>query len=228
MVIGIVAEGPTDIIVLEALLDSLIPGNHRFIELQPLNPPERINGWKGVRDWCYNRDIEEFMSEANGDPIDLLVIQIDADIAEENDLQDGIETPVQNVSRPCPPISVTARQLEQVVLGWMKRDRLPDNVILAIPSQDMENWTFAALFPEDDLCGKLDYECIRKGNNRPVYKLTTKAYGKHLKSRGSEIKKNKRAYQKLAPKIVENWKQVRDICSQAEKFNTDIRSFIPQ
>ncbi|GBC63675.1 hypothetical protein DENIS_4673 [Desulfonema ishimotonii] len=230
MIIGTIVEGTTDRIVLKSVLNALIPGNHRFLALQPVSPPERSNGWKGVRSWCRQiaeeSSLEEILSGETGDPIDLLVIHVDADIADKRGLQDGNEKKTPEVMRPCPPISATIRQIEHVIRKWLNRDELPEKVVLAIPSQDTENWTFAALFPEDPICIRDDYECIKNGHHRPVHKLSLRKYGKYFKRKGNEIKKSKRAYDKLAPVIAENWETVCNICSLAQQFTQDIELLV--
>ena len=53
MIIGTVVEGPTDRLVLQAVLSKLIPGQHRYLPLQPTPTlGEMGSGWKGVRRWC--------------------------------------------------------------------------------------------------------------------------------------------------------------------------------
>ncbi len=57
MNIGTVVEGPTDRLVPEAVIASLIPGKHRYFRLQPQTAQsglfsEKGTGWKGVRCWC--------------------------------------------------------------------------------------------------------------------------------------------------------------------------------
>ena len=53
-VIGIVSEGPTDYLVLKAVIDKITGESNRYLSLQP----ERDmlgrfgNGWKGVWKWC--------------------------------------------------------------------------------------------------------------------------------------------------------------------------------
>ncbi len=106
-------------------------------------------------------------------------------------------------------------------------------MIFAIPAQDTENWTFAALFPNDKLCAQDDYECIKKGKQwreHPGYCLTLKKYGKYLerkrrkdRNQGYKIKKPIRVYRKLAPEIADSWDTVRNICSQAEQFTRAVK-----
>ena len=97
MIIGTVVEGPTDRLVLQAVLDQLIPGQHRYLPLQPTPTlGETGSGWKGVRRWCretWQREgvtLNAILSGATGPALDLLVIHVDASIAIEADLQEEI------------------------------------------------------------------------------------------------------------------------------------------
>ncbi|RLC15147.1 MAG: hypothetical protein DRI57_13345 [Deltaproteobacteria bacterium] len=237
MIIATVVEGKTDHIVLVEILKKLLPaGKHRY--LAPLQPTKEFHkrgkGWKGVRNWCKETwqeedcSLKDILSDATGPAIDMLVIHVDADIAAEHDLQEGTDALYDPIEQPCPPIQATIRQLRRVIMGkgWLNSSALPRQIILAIPAQDTENWTFAALFPENKLCAQNDYECIRKTHKKPGYKLSTNDYGKFFKRKGREIKKPERVYNKLAPQIAEKWDKVCAICSQAQQFTQDVRSLI--
>lgn len=229
MNIGTVVEGPTDRLLLEAVLDEICPGDHRYFPIQPTETfGETGTGWKGVRRWCRETwqrkgsNLDRILSGDTGPPLDLLVIHVDADIATEHDLQEDEANPIPDVAKPCPPIGTTASQLQRVVGRWLKREDFPQQVVLAIPAQDTENWTFAALFPDDKLCAQSDYECIRTGRDHPGYRLTLKKYGKLLQRTGGRIKKSKRNYRQLAPQVAAAWDKACDICSQAQQFAAEI------
>jgi hypothetical protein len=233
MNIGTVVEGPTDRLVLEAVLNEICPGEHRFFPLQPtMTFGETGTGWKGVRRWCretWQREgasLEKILSGDTGSPLDLLVIQVDADIAAEPDLQEGEETPIQNVQQPCPPAAATANQLARIIVRWLQVEDFPPKVILAIPAQDTENWTFAALFPDDELCARDDYECIMRGRHRPNYCLTLRKYGRLLRRSGGTIKKPVSGYRKVAPQVAIGWNTVCRICHQAQQFTLDLQNFL--
>jgi len=233
MNIGTVVEGPTDRRVLETVLNRLLPGEHRYFPLQPTPTFGQTGaGWKGVRSWCRQTwqrpgsSLDTILSSVAGPPLDLLVVHVDADIAFEHDLQDD-DAPVSDVPQPCPPASATAGRLRLVVARWLWCDPLPPPVILVIPAQDTESWTFAALFPDDDLCARGDYECLRSGRDRPAYRLTLVRYGKLLRRRNGEIKKPERAYDYAAPRIAAAWETVRRICPQADQFTQDVLARVP-
>jgi len=229
MNIGTVVEGPTDRLVLQAVIERLCPGDHRYFPLQPpTTMGETGTGWKGVRRWCHETwqrkgaSLDKMLSSGTGPALDILVIHVDADIATEPDLQEGTDEPVLNVQQPCPPAEATANQLRRVVLRWLQRDGFPPQVLVAIPAQDTENWTFAALFPGDELCARKDYECARQGRDHPGYRLTLKKYGKLLARSGGQIKKPVANYRGIAPRVAGTWDTVRRICSQADRFSHDV------
>src|SRR5689334_15359879 len=111
MNIATVVEGPTDHLVIMAILDELFPGEHLYLPLQPSNPPDETGtGWKGVRRWClqtWQRDgssLDKLISGDVGAPLDLLIIQVDAEIVRNGDLQEGRADPVEIGEPLCPPI----------------------------------------------------------------------------------------------------------------------------
>lgn len=232
MNIGTVVEGPTDRLVIKSIINSICPGEHRFFDLQPQGAGDTFNemgtGWKGVQHWCketwkiHGSSLEMILNEGSEAPLDLLIIHLDADIVLENDLQAGMGDPIEGIPLPCPPASQNAQAIRPVVIRWLNLDTLPNRVILAIPSQDTENWTFAALHPTDGLCQNVDYECIQEGrtrNNHPAYRLTLEEYGKHLKRDGSRIKKPVNLYRPIADQVGINWETVCRICTQASAFH---------
>jgi hypothetical protein len=188
---------------------------------------ETGTGWKGVQRWCKETwkvngsSLEIIFDEGSETHLDLLIIHLDGDIIFENDLQDGLENPVEGIPFPCPPASQNVQAIQLIVINWLNLNALPERVILAIPSQDTENWTFAASYPADELCQNASYECIQPGtarNNHPAYRLTLREYGKYLKRDGSEIKKPVNRYRQIANQGGINRETVCQICTQASLF----------
>ena len=159
MNIGTVVEGPTDRLVIKSIINKICPGEHRFFDLQPQDLGATFNeteaGWHGVRRWCQeihqvnNLSLETFMNEGCAAPLDLLIIHLDADIVTKRDLLDGVTDPIDGLPFPCPPVSQNILAIQHIVFNWLNLDAMPNRVIMAIPSQDIENWTFAALYPGD-------------------------------------------------------------------------------
>jgi hypothetical protein len=231
MNIGTVTEGPTDQLVIQAIIDKVCPGEHRYFFLQPpITLGETGAGWKGVKTFCQfiiNRtasNLERFISSDSGAPLDLLVFHLDADVAAEVDLQADIPNPVANVRQACPPASDTADKLRAVLCRWLQQEILLPQTLVMIPAQDTETWVFAALFPQDALCQRPDYECLTNGRDHPGYRLTLKKYGKLLARKKGRPDKSVRTYEDmLAPAVAKDWETVCQLCPQARAFNDDLK-----
>lgn len=239
MNIATVVEGPSDHEVIQTIINYLLPGRHHYFPLQPTGTMnekgeliygETGAGWKGVRRWCQETwqrpasSIEAILESVSNAPLDLLILQVDADIVENGDLQEESNTPIVPVDLPCPPIQGTVENLRQVLLNWLSRQALPPQVILMIPARDTESWTFAALYPNDRLCLQPDYECLKPHQlqEHPGYLLTQARYGKRLKYKDGAVKKSRSAYAQLLPSLSNEWDNVCRICSQAQNFSQEV------
>lgn len=234
MNIGTVVEGPTDRLILKTMVTAIIPGRHRFFPLQPMETFGKTGtGWKGVRRWCQDlrrrggAGIESILSDKTGPPLDLLVIQVDADVADEPDLVQDSPTSAE-ISKPCPPVADTVEGLRAVIQQWINRRCLPTGVILAIPAQDIEHWIFAALFPEDPCCQREDYECPKPIRQSPAYLLSLESYGKLTRRKGNTIKKPQRRYHSCIDTITRNINMIEQICTQGHRFRQDLRDHLGQ
>ncbi len=104
MTIGIVAEGPTDSLLIELLINRLLQTEHRYVELQPKQSKTGDfgvygGGWRGVRAWCQMLARDSQKLKAHFLQLDLLIIYIDADVARENEI---------NCAKPCLPFKTHA------------------------------------------------------------------------------------------------------------------------
>jgi hypothetical protein len=89
LTIGLVAEGPTDTMLLKALIDMLLLGRHRYVEIQPKPSKtgafgEYGGGWHGVRAWCQTLAKDSRKRKAHLQPLDMLIIHVDADVARDD------------------------------------------------------------------------------------------------------------------------------------------------
>ena len=114
--VALVAEGPTDAIVIEAALKGLLPRPFVLTQLQPEpTRPKLGTGWGGVLRWCLEFAMRGH-ARVEDDPtlpgFDLFVIHVDADVAEDTyaDVSDELVEvakqrgwPVLPRSVPCPP-----------------------------------------------------------------------------------------------------------------------------
>lgn len=105
--VGIVAEGPSDWLVLEEVMKTV----HAEIEFVHLQPNQTLysslgQGWRGVRAWCVKNGprLELIMNGDTASPLHILVIHADCSMADK-----------AKVDRPCPPASDTAVALGIVI-----------------------------------------------------------------------------------------------------------------
>ena len=81
-VIGIVSEGPTDYLVLKAVIDKITGEENRYLALQPESDMlgRYGNGWKGVWRWCKETESVGMLMREIQPNIDAIVIQMDGDV----------------------------------------------------------------------------------------------------------------------------------------------------
>ena len=167
--IAVAVEGPTDSIVLEAIVCSLLAGAD--FEFQTLQPGDSAtfrphgSGWGGVYRWS-RKVVEEGGGSLSGSSAlsqcDLLIIHLDADVAGETYTSAKIKSPPQDdlpCEKPCPPPCHTTDALRTVLLGWLGEQTCPPRTILCTPSKTTDAWVLTAIFPDNDTFQKEDWEC---------------------------------------------------------------------
>ena len=93
---------------------------------------------------------------------DLLIIQVDADVAGTNYCSGSIRDAPRNdlpCEKPCPPPNRTTDALRPVVLNWLGEFKCPPKVVLCTPSKNIEAWVVAAVWPNNSLVQRNDWEC---------------------------------------------------------------------
>jgi len=221
--VALVAEGPTDFILIEAALKALLPAPFLATRLQPEpTRPKFGEGWGGVLRWCL-----DFASGGHAafedDPrlpgFDLFVIHLDVDVAEMTygdlgtemqSLAESRQLPRLPCHSPCPPATDSATPLRTHILAWAGINRLGSRTVLCLPSKATEAWLVAATVMDADpmLAG---LEC----NSRIGAQLLSLP-------RTRRIRKTQRQYHELAGDVTKHWDIVRRRCSLAEQFSTDI------
>jgi hypothetical protein len=220
MIAGVVTEGSRDFPIFEAVIKQLCP---TVQDVKLIHPPGDelsarrwgdggTTGWTGVRRWCrrWGPRLTRFMNY--GEPLDLLVIAVDATIAHNEAI---------NLERPCPPASDTTDALRDLVVQWMGCQP-PPNVIIVVPSKTPDAWVCAALMGGDNLL-----EC----EPEPLEKLVSvqdlyPPFGFRLKRRpdGRAKKPTSKQYRiHLAPRVAAHFDQVRGICGEAERFAREVQ-----
>lgn len=205
-VAALVCEGQTDVPVLRRMIQTLWPSIREVLTLQPqLDEMDRAKGpagWTQVQTWCEQNAsmLDDVLDPEIGDPIDLLVVAVDIDIA----IAAGIADPPQEIGVYESP------RLRDVVDGWLRsgnRKKLPAAVIISTPVMAIEAWVIAALFPKE----------------RAPEQITDPAQwlvgaGKlRLSPRDGKPWKELYRYRQFAEQVAGKLSQVRRSCSEAER-----------
>lgn len=226
--VAIVCEGPSDRIIIEAILD------HYLDDYEPLaiQPPATAigghmgphgGGWRGVQVWC----AQEGHGIANLASVqaDVLIIQADADIATEPDI---------NCLGVCPPPSNTTDAVRQRVLAWLGVSALPTNVLLCVPAMATETWALVALFPRHEAIvacqphpqGAPCIEC-RVDIKKLLHKSGRRMRPKLVVRQNGRLKNQAQGYRAQQANISTGWPGVVEVCTEAERFETELTPLLP-
>ncbi len=227
--IALVAEGPTDGIVIEACLRSML--QTRAFVIHQIFPEGSAAfgplgaGWGGVYRWCH-----QSVSRGNGhlrddslvfQRFDLLILQLDADVAACNYQDDSITPTASDGAIPCeqhcPPPSATTDALRTVLLSWCGETAIPAKTVICMPSKSTEAWVVAALFPEDKAIAD-GIECYPAPENR---------LGQQKKQH--RIRKCQRDYRARATEIETAWPRLAtsDALAEAYRFQVEFLAAVP-
>jgi hypothetical protein len=220
--IALVAEGPTDYVVIQAALKSLLAKPFTMVRLQPEDPPGNMGtGWCGVLKWCQaaHQRHQLHHGSLDTDPtlvgFDLIIIHLDVDVASKQygDCGGALPAIAQHSNwgslpckQPCPPVSDTVDLLGVVIKSWLGQVTPGDRTLFCLPAQSSDTWLAAAV---------LDSSHPLLANAECEINLESRL--KQL-PQAQRIKKTKTDYQKHAPHITQKWLQVKQICTQAEVF----------
>ena len=226
--VALVAEGPTDAIVIEAALKALLASPFVLTQLQPEpTHPKLGTGWGGVLRWCLEFALRGH-SSLEDDPtlpdFDLFVLHVDADVTEYrySDVSPEIETiaiergwPALPCSSPCPPPEGSVDEMRSRLLIWSGLDTTGPRTVFCVPSKAPEAWLVGALFDQGHtLLNNL--ECNLRLESR-------------LKAlpRVERVRKKTREYRARSQEITQAWATVRQRCSQAERFSSEVLAAVP-
>lgn len=225
--ISFVAEGPTDLVLLQAAVRALLGG--RDFEPILLKPEvdeslraKSASGWGGVYFWC-RQIVEQASGPASTNPLfamgkAVVVIQVDADIARRS-YSDYEITDAPNDDMPCeqtcPPPSATTDALRAVLLGWLGESSVPSSAVLCIPSKSIETWLLVGLFPDNKQAVKDNVEC------RWGLEIQLRKYGM-IKGDQKLIDQ----YEDRAEDFQNAWAEIRSKCNEAERFSTEFLALL--
>ena len=223
MRIGLIAEGPTDTIIIEAALKAFLPTPFVLTQIQPEEDlsgdyGQLGGGWGGV--YRYFKMLNSMGNEPQNWPelFDMMIVHLDADVAEKSYDDYGITNDFQDLpcSKPCPPASDTTEALKQVANGWLEGP-LPSNWVYCIPSKYSETWMVAALNEKQSEHIECDSNLITQLGSKP-FKL--------VRYREGKLKKQSRKYREAASRITEKWHLVEQKCSLARVFREDVINIV--
>jgi hypothetical protein len=223
--IGLVAEGITDKLVIQAAITSLL-GDRPFI-LRLLQPEESLplgpaapsvsqgKGWGGVYLW--GRGIlDRNEGKLDGDILffehDVLILHLDADVAGKRYSDCEIEDPVNDLpcEEKCPPPSATTDRLRAVLLRWVGETAPPAQTVLCTPSKSLGAWVVGALFPDDKEMRRKGWECCPEPEKRLK-----------VQKKEKRIKKSEADYKTVLEHIAAEWPRLRADLSEARRFSDD-------
>ena len=228
--VAFVMEGPTDYVVLRAAVRALLAGRDFeptsiWPELDENLRPKTEGGWGGVYKWC-RQVLDQAGGASSENPVfamnDMIIIQVDADMARMKYQDYGIkDAPNDELLRgtcekKCPPPSATTDSVRKVVLGWLGEVTVPPHAVLCTPSKNLETWVLIGLFPDNAQAIKPNPEC------RWGFEVQLRKYGL-MKGKKKLID----AYEAMEKNLEVAWPEVRQKCSEAERFATDFLALVP-
>jgi len=222
--IAAAVEGPTDAIVLRAILKALLPDDTDFL-FQTLQPEGSAafgtmgTGWAGVYRWSRQAALEGGGSVSGSLALsqhDVLIVHVDADVAGQRYASGGIQDPPHQdlpCEEPCPPPDATTNALRTVVLGWLGERACPQGVVLWTPSKNTDAWVLAAMWPDNKQVQRQDWEC------RPNPEGQFAALPK-----GRRFEKRTHDYQRESSGITKAWPSISTRLTEAGRFEAEFRT----
>jgi hypothetical protein len=221
--VALIAEGPTDAIIIEAALKAVLDRPFILQTLQPEATPGPVGtGWCGVFKWC-RAFAERGAAGLEDDPtlpgFDLFVLHLDADVAEECYAQGGLA--VEEAARallplpctqPCPPPAAAADEVRKRLVEWLGLDQVGPRTVVCLPSKAIESWLAAGVLRDGHvLLNRL--EC----NLRLTEQLAVLPVNQR-------IRKGRPDYLRHESAITREWERIRQTCTQAERFHHEARA----
>ncbi len=227
--VALVAEGPTDLVVVEAILRSVL--EDREFVIKQLQPESSVafgplgGGWSGVYYWC-RQSAKRGGGRLGGDESwsighDLLILHCDADVAGQDYESAGIQPAACDEAlpceKPCPPAYATIAVLRNVVLSWGGETTIPPRIVLCIPSKATEAWVVTALCPTDQEVQKgTAFECHSNPENRLGQQPTAKRFRKRTAD-----------YRQRLHVLAKAWPKVASVLGEAKRFQSELIAALP-
>ena len=228
--IAAAVEGPTDAIVLEAILRALLPDAD--FEFQTLQPEGSVAfgspsfggtgaGWPGIYRWSRQAACEGEGSVSGSYALshhDVLIVHVDADVAGRTYASGNIRDAPRGdlpCEEPCPPPEGTTNALRAVVLNWLGEDERPPRIVLCTPSKSIEAWVLAAVWPENNVVRRDDWECRPNPESQLAALPRRRRFEKHPDD-----------YRHRQSEITEAWPRVSARLTEAARFGAEFLAAI--
>ena len=206
--VGLVCEGGSDVALFAAFVRALWPAVGRVLPLQPqldalTGHAVGTAGWTGLRAWCKENagKLDLVLDPGIGDPLDLLVIALDADIAREA---------LAVEATPTPASTHLPTQLRAQIADWLGvgADGLPAEVVVSTPTMAVEAWVIAALFRS---------QRAPEANAEPAKFLVQRRKLAMDPARPHKVRKPPESYRAFAAALAAQLTHVRKRCPEAER-----------
>ncbi len=156
-----------------------------------------------------------------------MVIQVDADVAAEQKI---------DRAQPCPPPRANADEVHTLILEWLGAQALPAKVLLCVPSMASETWALVALLPAHVAnvpCNPVPAaagQCIEcRRDIKALLRAQSASIGVKLVTlKQDKLKNHAPAYRKVQAQITHGWQAVVASCSEARRFDGELRAALPQ
>ena len=235
LIVGVVAEGPTDLEVLEEYMSAWLEQLDGCIDLEvrPLQPVVDATsghygdgGWTWVRTWCTENppqvraDLFQPMFE-NERPLNLLLVQLDGDVVGE------YASPYPDVTVPDNPDAPTRGTIvEHILAKWLwnsteqrRSDPHEGRHCLVATVRALETWIVAGL--DHSIRNPEEIENPEQVLMNLEPRLRTKLDGGVRR-----LRKNPQAWLMLAKKTRTELEHIKSVCPQCDKFLTHVGAAI--
>ena len=239
MMIGIVAEGPRDHDIIEAIAEMLYPGNnYRPLQPEPVAVEgSTYGGYKGVWQWCLkSKSLIEDLSKIPSHNIDLYIIHIDGDTIREKPIHcnDAIACSSSTSSSAaycrksyseCPleidssfvlkTVEEKLKFLRDKIRHWLTAD-IHEKIVFCLPFDSHESWIVAAF----DADSHGNPELIEKPADSIIAR-SSRYHNIRVIRQDGKLKKTKLLYQRfLIPELCSKWNYVVTVCISAKCFQS--------
>jgi len=148
---------------------------------------------------------------------DIVVLQLDADVADERYANGSIVETVQDLpcSQDYPPPAASTDPLRRVLLRWAGEEEVPAKTVLCTPSKSTEAWVVVALFP-DDIAVRKGIECCPDAASR----LGQQPLARRIRKRVSD-------YEAKAKDLCNAWPRLTASLDEARRFEAEFLRALP-